>query len=210
MNPWTSQERRLFGKLSTAEKIQTYLDSIKYNTDSITRSPRAVMQKRRAHCFDGALFAAAAFEAQGEAPLVMYMESSPDDDDHVLAVFRRFNCWGAVAKSNYTTCRYRDPVYRTLRELAMSYFDGYFNLSGRKTLRAYSQPFNLKRLKDVEWRTTMEDLDFLDRRIKKTREHRLISRVQERLLVRADDRLFRGATLGLDPKGAFKVRGSRL
>jgi len=197
-------------RLSSPQKIQRFLDEIRYNTDDITRSPRQVLRLKKAHCFDGALFAAAALERLGDPPLVLYMESSLEDDDHVLAIFRRRGCWGAVAKSNYATCRWRDPVYRTPRELVMSYFDGYFNLAGTKTLRAFYQPFDLRRIKDLEWRFTDQDLDDLDARLKSGRRYAVISRAQERLLAPADDRLFRAATLGLDPKGAFKIKGSRL
>lgn len=207
-NSWNAAERKLLRSLSSTEKIQRYLDAIQYNTDSTTRSPREVMRVGRAHCFDGALFAAAALEFHNERPLVMYVESSADDDDHVLAIFKRYGCWGAIAKSNYTGCRYRDPVYRGPRELVMSYFDSYFNLAAKKTLRGYSLPLDLRKVKDVDWRFSSGDLDFLDRRIKKTREYKVINKRQEALLVKADARLFKAGTIGLKKRGAYKVQGA--
>jgi hypothetical protein len=209
-NNWSTAERKLLRKLSTPEKIQTYLDSLSYNTDDFTRSAREVMRTGKAHCFDGAVMAAAALEANGERPLVLWMEASHDDDDHLLALYRRLGCWGAAAQSNFTGLRYRDPVYRTLRELVMSYFDAYFNLAGRKTLRAYYLPVDLRGVAGYDWRFSSQDIDHMDRQLKRSRRHRVISRRQEALLAPVDDRNFRADTLGLDPRAAHKVRGSRL
>ena len=210
MTAWTRAELKVFAKLSAPFKIQLFLDSLRYNLDEITRSPREVIRKRRAHCFDGAMFAAAALERIGFPPLILDLRANEDDDDHVLAVFRQSGLWGAIGKSNYTSCRYRDPAFRTLRELSMSYFVDYFNLAGRKTLREYSVTFDLRRVRDIEWRTTGEDLDPLGMRLDSVRHFRLIPRAAERNLSPADDRSFKAETLGLDPRGAFKVRGSKL
>ncbi len=124
--PWTKKELKTLRALKTPQDIQRYLDSLAYNHHDECRSPRYVMRNRRAHCFDGALFAAAALRVQGHPPLLVDLRAV-NDDDHVLAVFSKGRCWGAIAKSNFTTIQYREPVYRTLRELAMSYFDLYFN-----------------------------------------------------------------------------------
>ena len=207
---WSASERRLFKRLSSPFKIQLYIESLKYNTDGFTRSPREVMRLGRAHCFCGAFFGAAALEQLGYPPLVVDLRANHEDDDHVLAVFRRRGCWGAVAKSNYTGCRFREPVYRTLRELAMSYFNVYFNLAGKKTLREYSLPFDLRKLKDVNWRFTREDLSPLGARLDRVRHFRLLDRRAEKELSPADDRLYRAETLGLDPRGALPVKGARI
>lgn len=207
---WNSAELRIFKRLSTPPKIQHYLDALPYNIDPIARSPRQVLRHKRAHCFDGALFVAAALEVQGYPPLLMDLRATDEDDDHVLAIYQEQGHYGAIAKSNYTGCRYRDPVYRTLRELAMSYFNIYFNLAGKKTLREYSSLFDLRNISDFDWRFTSEDVDTLGFRLDRIRHYRLISRKQERLLIAADDRLFRAETLGLDPRGAHKVKNSRL
>ncbi|MBN2420426.1 MAG: hypothetical protein JXL81_13640 [Deltaproteobacteria bacterium] len=113
--------------------IQEFLDEIDYNPDYASRSPRWVIRKRSAHCFEGALFAAAALEFIGYIPLIVDMKAY-NDDDHVIAVFRENGHWGAVAKSNFTSLRYREPVYRSLREMIMTYFDFFFNTKGEKSL----------------------------------------------------------------------------
>ena len=168
------------------------------------------MRANSAHCFDGALFAAAALEQLGFPPLVMDLQSSREDDDHILAVFQKRGHWGAIAKSNYTGCRYRDPVYRTLRELCMSYFDVYFNLAGKKTLRSYSRPFDLRQIKDVSWRTALSNLDFLGERLDRTQHFNLLFQDLVPELTVVDERSYRAAVLGLDVRGAHPVKGSRL
>ncbi len=140
-------EFRLLRSLSTPHKIQKYLDELAYNKErggETCRSPRRVIRDRTAHCFEGALLAAAALRVQGRPPWILDLESVRDDD-HVIAIYRDYECWGAIAKSNYSGLRFREPVYRSLRELVMSYFEDYFNLAGEKTLRAYSRPINLSR-----------------------------------------------------------------
>jgi hypothetical protein len=122
-------------------------------------SPRRVLRERTAHCLEGAIFAAAALRVLGFPPLLLDLEAV-QDTDHVLAVFRIGRRWGAIAKSNFAGLRYREPVYRDLRELVMSYFDGYMNLRGERTLRAYSAPVNLARFDRQRpgWMTTTGDL----------------------------------------------------
>lgn len=145
---WNARERLVLGRLTTPEKIQRFLDcEVAYNVEpggATCRSPRLVLRDRTAHCMEGALFAAAALAFHGFPPLVVDLEAVRDDD-HVLAVFKQHGSWGAIAKSNYAGLRFREPVYRTLRELVMSYFEHYFNPRGEKTLRRYSRPVNLNR-----------------------------------------------------------------
>ncbi len=210
MSCWNVSERRIFSKLTTPYKVQLYLDALPYNIEELTRSPREMLRAGSAHCFDGALFAAAALAELGYPPLIVDLRSNGKDSDHILAVFQESGCWGAVAKSNFTGCRYRDPVFRSLRELVMSYFYIYFNLAGEKTLREYSQTFDLRKLKDVPWRTTSENLDPLSARLNAVRHFWLINKRQEKHLAPIDDRTFRGETLGLDPRGAHKVKNSKL
>ncbi len=153
-------EFRLIRSLATPHKIQKYLDGLPYNKErdgETCRSPRRVIRHGTAHCFEGALFAAAALRLQGRRPLILDLESVRDDD-HVIAVYRDYECWGAIGKSNYSGLRFREPVYRSLRELAMSYFEHYYNLDGEKTLRAYSRPVNLQRFDRIEWMTAEQDL----------------------------------------------------
>lgn len=152
---------KLLRKLSTPEKIQRCLDDLPYNKEKsgeTCRSPRLVIEYNTAHCFEGALFAAAALRANGYPPLILDL-TAVRDDDHVIAVYRTEDCWGAIAKSNYAGLRFRSPVYRTLRELALSYFEHYYNLKGEKTLRGYStRPVNLSRFDRIQWMTSAEPL----------------------------------------------------
>ncbi len=156
-------EIRELRRLSTPERVQRFLDDLPYNheTDPHTCfSPRLVLRHRRAHCMEGALLAAAAFRLAGRPPLLVDL-AAVRDDDHVLAIFREGRGWGAVAKSNYAGLRYRDPVYRSLRELVMSYFPHYYNPEGEKTLRGYSRPVNLARFDPRGWMASEEEVWYI-------------------------------------------------
>lgn len=150
------------------------------------------MRDRTAHCFEGALFAAAALRTNGRPPLILDLESVRDDD-HVIAVYRDYNCWGAIAKSNYSGLRFREPVYRSLREMVMSFFEHYYNLNGEKTLRAYSRPINLKRFDRLAWMTTEDDLWVIPSYLT-TISHREILTTHKRM--RMDERLFQAGIVG--------------
>jgi hypothetical protein len=157
----TKEERATLRRLSSPEKIQSFLDhELGYNKEregETCRSPRRVLRDRIAHCMEGALFAAAALRCHGHPPLIVDLVAVRDDD-HILAVFKEYGHWGAIAKSNYAGLRFREPVYRDLRELAMSYFEHYYNPAGEKTLRAYSRPVNLSRFDPIGWMTAEADL----------------------------------------------------
>ncbi|MEA2636075.1 MAG: hypothetical protein QOJ33_432 [Chloroflexota bacterium] len=157
----TASELAVFRRrLDTPAKIQRFLDEIPYNTESdreTFRSPRRVLADRTANCIEGAVLAAAALRVQGDPPLIMDL-TAVRDEDHVIAVVRRRGLWGAIATSKFTGLRYREPVYRTLRELAMSYFEQYFNLAGERTLRGYGRPVNLARFDRLHWMTSEDDL----------------------------------------------------
>jgi hypothetical protein len=160
METLTPTETRLLRKLSTPWKIQKFLDDLPYNKEpngETCRSPRRTMRDETAHCFEAALLAAAALRVNGHPPLILDLESVRDDD-HVIAVYRLEGCWGSIAKSNYAGLRFREPVYRSLRELVMSYFEHYYNLRGEKTLRAFSRPVNLRRFDRMNWMTSEEDV----------------------------------------------------
>ena len=133
---WKKTELAVLKKLDRPIEIQRWLNRIAYDPEYATSSPRPVMRDRKANCFEGALFAAAALRELGHRPLLVDIRSW-NDDDHVIAVFRERGRWGAVAKSNFTVLRFREPVYRSVRELVMSYFDVYFNAIGQKTMRSY-------------------------------------------------------------------------
>jgi len=157
----TAAELAVFRRrLDTPAKIQRFLDTIPYNIEAdgeTFRSPRRVLKDRTANCIEGAVLAAAALRVQGEPPLIMDL-AAVRDEDHVIAVFRRGGRWGAIGTSKFTGLRYREPVYRTLRELAMSYFEQYFNLAGERTLRGHGRPVNLARFDGLHWMTSQEDL----------------------------------------------------
>ena len=157
----TARELATFRRrLDTPSKIQQFLDEIPYNleTDGDTfRSPRRVLRDRTANCIEGAVLAAAALRVQGDPPLIMDL-TAVRDEDHVIAVFRRRRLWGAIGTSKFTGLRYREPVYRTLRELAMSFFEHYYNLAGERTLRGHGRPVNLAIFDRLHWMTSGEDL----------------------------------------------------
>lgn len=157
LSGFSRSERLLFRRLDTAKKIQDFLNAMPINREpegDTCLSPRSVLRERRAHCIEGAMLAAAIFRHHGQPPLIVDMEATRDDADHVIAVFRRQGHWGAVSKTNHPVLRYREPVYRTIRELIMSYFHEYTPVGGdRKTLRTYSRPVDLSRFDRIGWMT---------------------------------------------------------
>ncbi|HEY4516461.1 MAG TPA: hypothetical protein VJG64_00795 [Candidatus Paceibacterota bacterium] len=157
----TPPERRAFQKLSTPQKIQDFLDDLPINFELLGEtymSPRRVLRERTAHCFEGALFAAAALAYHGKKPLLLDLKSIDADQDHVVAPFKEAGRWGAISKTNHAILRYRDPIYLSVRELAMSFVNEYIMDDGRKSMRSYSAPFSLSRYPPDEWITREEDL----------------------------------------------------
>jgi len=197
---FTPAEFAVFRRLGTPEKIQRFLDfDLAYNKEPnglTCRSPRRVLRDRTAHCMEGALFGAAALRMLGHPPLLLDLEAV-HDDDHVLAIYRSRGHWGAVAKSNYSGLRYREPVYRTLRELALSYFEHYYNLKRQKTLRRYSRPVNLRRFDRIDWMTAEEDVWTIPEYLTTISHTSLLPKRFERMLGRVDDRLFAAGLVGL-------------
>ena len=204
-SPWNPDERALLAALDAPIDVQHWLNSIAYDARPGTASPRRVMRERKANCFEGALFAAAALRFRGRPPLVVNMRSW-NDDDHVLAVFKHNGAWGCVAKSNYTVLRFREPIYRTIRELMLSYFDVYFNPIGQKTLRGYSVPFDLSRFDAEGWMTTEEDISPIGDALDRARHFPMLTPVQTRELQSVDPDLVRAGLLGAKPAGLFKPK----
>ena len=202
MNKTTTTALRLPRGLRTPDAIQRFLDDLLYNKEKggeTARSPRRVLETREAHCFEGALLAAAALRRLGYPPLVVQLRSTVRDDDHVLAVFRErrgAGCWGAVAKSNYSGLRFRSPVYRSLRELVMSYFDAYYNLEGEKSLRAFGRPVDLARFDRRGWETAEENLWDVSAYLATRRFTPLLTRAQVRALTSMDRRLYDAGLVG--------------
>jgi len=192
---FTPAELRKLRSLKDPYGIQRYLDDLPYHLADTAWSPRRVLREGTAHCMEGAIFAAAALRANGHPPLIVDFEAE-HDTDHVLAVYRVKGHWGAVAKSNYTGCRYREPVYRSLRELAMSYFNIYFNLRRERTLRTFSRPVNLARFDDRQWMTTEEPIWFIVYHLLEIHHYKLLPPGMAKRLHRVDERTFQAETLG--------------
>jgi hypothetical protein len=200
---WTTEEKEFLNGFNDPWSIQVFLDSIDYNPSYECRSPRWVIRKRSAHCFEGALFAAAVLDFLGYKPLIVDMKAF-NDDDHVISVFREDGYWGAVAKSNFTSLRFREPVYRSLRELIMSYFDFFFNLNGDKSLRSYSLPFDLTLFNKRNWATTDEDLEYIGDKIESLYHFPVVSEKMIKKLNIASDSMLMAGLLGSNEDGLFK------
>ena len=200
---WTREEISFFKTIDNPDKIQKFLDSIEYNPGYECRSPRWVIKKRSAHCFEGALLAAAALQFIGYKPLIVDM-LAVNDDDHVIAVFKQNEHWGAVAKSNFTSLKFREPVYRSLRELIMSYFDFFFNINGEKSLRSYSLPLNLTIFESRNWATTDEDLEYIGEKIESLHHFPVANINMLDKLYKASESMLKAGLLGSNESGLFK------
>ena len=196
---FTPSERRALRSLNTPEKIQGFLDKIPYHLADTAWSPRRVLRERTAHCLEGAVFAAAALQLNGHLPLILDLEAD-NDTDHVIAVYRQAGAWGAIASSNYSTCRFRSPVYRTLRELALSYFEGYFNPRGQRSLRTFSRPVNLSRFDVIGWRITEKPIWFIAEHLCDIPHRPLLKPGLEKNLSRVDARTFASEMVGHQKK----------
>src|SRR5436309_15992145 len=192
---FTKPELRTLHALKTPVGVQTFLDDLPYNLSYTARSPRKVLRDRTASCLEGGIFGAAALRVLGLPPLIFYLEAD-QDTDHVVAIFKARGHWGAVAKSNFTGCRYREPVYRTLRELAMSYFNIYFNLRFERTLRRYSRPVNLARFDHLNWMTSDKPIWFIAEHLCEIPHTRLFPIALAKNLTRVDPRTIRGEMVG--------------
>jgi transglutaminase superfamily protein len=193
-------ERRLLRPLTTPARIQRFLDDeIAYNQEphgATCYSPRTVLRRRAAHCMEGAVLAALALRRLGHPALLLDFEAVRDSD-HVLAVYRVNGRWGAVAKSDYAGLRSREPVYATIRELAMSYFEHYYNPAGEKTLRAFSRPVNLARFdRSLRWMTTLDEIWPIPSYLCEIPHTQILAKPMERTLARTDTRLYEAGRVG--------------
>jgi hypothetical protein len=200
---WSIEEIDFLKGFDSPWSIQVFLDSIEYNPNYECRSPRWVIKKRSAHCFEGALFAAAVLDFIGYRPLIVDMRAY-NDDDHVIAVIREEGYWGAVAKSNFTSLRFREPIYHSLRELIMSYFDFFFNINGYKSLRSYSIPFDLTAFNHRNWATTDEDLEYIGDKIESLHHYPVVSAKMIKKLNIASESMIKAGLLGSNEDGLFK------
>jgi hypothetical protein len=190
---FTARELRTLWALRTPAGIQKFIDGMQYHLAGTAWSPRLVLRERTCHCLEGAIFAAAALRVIGFPPLLLDFEAV-NDTDHVIAVFQIDGHWGALAQSNYSGCRYREPVYRSLRELAMSYFEDYFNLRCERTMRTYSKPVNLARFDSRNWMTTEKPIWFIPEYLVDIPHTRLLTPRMIKRLARVDARS-KGAAL---------------
>lgn len=178
---FAEEEMEIFRKLDTPQKIQDFLDNMPINFEEsgdTCKSPRLVLRSQSAHCIEGAMLAATALRMQGFKPLVVDMTAASFDQDHVIAVFKRDGFWGAISKTNHAVLRYREPVYRSIRELVMSFFHEYFDDYGRRTLRSYSMPVNLARFDAQGWMTSEKDVWYIPLYLSKVRHIPIVSRSQ--------------------------------
>ncbi len=194
-NGFSPSELRKLRSLKHPYGIQKFLDDAPYHLADTAWSPRRVLAEQTAHCLEGAIFAAAALRANGYPPLLLDFEAEKDTD-HVIAIFRQNGCWGAVAKSNFAGCRWREPVHRTLRELALSYFNAYFNLRRERSLRRFSVPVNLKRFDRQNWMTTDQPVWFIVYHLFEIKHYPLITSGMAKRLHRVDERLFQAECYG--------------
>lgn len=205
MPPWlkdTHGGKPMLPKFTDPKSIQDYLDGLAYNITDRTLCPRDVVRERMAHCMDGAVFAAAALETIGHPPRLVDLRAV-DDDDHVIAVYKEQGLWGAVAKSNTTSLRFRAPVYRSIRELALSYFAVYFNTAGKPSLYEYSRPFSLR--KYGRKYLVAADIAFIGADLDATVHYPIVSRKRLKSLPIAPPYLIDACFAGANPAGLYKT-----
>jgi hypothetical protein len=189
--------------LDSPAAIQAFLDGIPYSADPFYRCPARVLRDRKAHCFDGALFAAAALRPLGFPPIIV--DLLPErDDDHILAIYKIEGFWGAIAKSNFAGLRFREPVYANLRELVMSYFEVFYNVDREKTLRGYTVPLNLKPFDRRRWMTCDEPLEAIAARLDEIRKVSVLTPAMVARLSPMDSRSYEAGMLGSLPEGLYK------
>ncbi len=206
----TAAQRRTIAKLRSPARIQAFLDELAYNPGNEGYfCPASVLRERRAHCYEGAVLAAAMLRRIGFPPLLLNMFPEPGtDDEHLLAVFRQHGVWGAVAKSNLVGLRFREPVYRTLRELVMSYFEPYYNVARKKTLRSYARPLDLSAFDCHRWQSCDAAMERIAQRLDALRRIELLSPPMAVALSPIDERSYQAGLRGSDPAGLFVPSGS--
>ncbi len=199
---WTARERRILSALPTPAHIQAFLDELEYDPKGGAKSPRAVLRSGSAQCYSGALFAAAALREIGHAPRIMWMDAV-SDDGHCIAVYERGGMWGSVAKSNFTTLRSREPVYPYFA-LGLSYFDGFYNIFGKRTMRAFTEPIDLERFESRGWRFSNGRLLYIDRAIDDAPRAWKLPRRRVKDVSPVSEQLREAGLLGSRPEGLWR------
>ena len=213
LDPWirkfdeqlSPSERQLLSGLDSPFAIQSFLNTIPYSEDKFYRCPLHLLRDRKGHCFDGALFAAMALRRLDQPALILELIPNERDDDHIIALFKQHTGWGAVAQSNFSGLRFREPVYRSLRELVMSYFEDHFNSAGEKTLRGYRGPVHLQTFDRLNWMSSDLGMESLAVGMERYRIQPLLSEEMAAGLTLADERSINAGLLGANPEGLFKV-----
>ncbi len=200
----TISEKKRMDSLDSPYKIQLFLNAIPYSEDDFYRSPLRLLRDKKGHCFDGALFAAMALSRIGFPPVIMELIPNGRDDDHIIALYKKNGCWGAVAQSNFTGIRFREPVYRSLRELAMSFFEQLFNSNGEKTMIGYRNPINLHQFDHLHWMTRDDGLNALSQSMDRYKIHPVITPRMAAILSPVDERSKKAGLMGANPAGLFK------
>ncbi len=201
----TPSEQSEWESLNSPIAIQNFLDNLPYVGEERNRSPLNVLRDRQCHCLDGGLLAALALSRLGYPPMLMdLVPEAGKDDDHVLAVFRVNGCFGAIAKSNFVGLRFREPVYRSLRELAMSYFEVFYNINGEKTLRGYTRPMNLNRFQHLDWAVNEEHVAIVVNHFYARKSIPLLSPESIALLSPVDRRSYEAGMLGTNFEGLYR------
>ncbi len=200
----SDEDRRLFTGLDTPYRIQQFLDSLPYVGEELNRTPLQILKDRQCYCQDGAIFAALALSQSGFSPHLVDLVPDPAlDEDHTLAIYKVNRCYGAIAKSNFAGLRFREPVYRSLRELAMSYFEGFYNINGEKTLRRYTIPLDLSQFDRFDWPTQPAGIDKIITRFCKRKSLPLIDPQTVSQLSRVDRRSYEAGMLGGQFDGVY-------
>ena len=202
---FSREQRSVLRRLDSPLKIQAYLDLLRYPADDFNRSPLRVMVDQKANCFDGALFAAFALSRLGHPPRIVDIFAD-NDDDHLLAPFKVRGAWGAVAKSNYVGLRFRDPVYRSLRELVMSYFEPFYNTLGEKSLRSYTRPISLRQFDRLGWVTQETALGVMAEHTEQVTRIPVLTTAMVRDLSPVDARSYKAGRLGVEEEGLFQPK----
>lgn len=188
MLSFTQQEKSLLKKLNTPAKVQDFLNSLPFNFEKngeTIKSPIRVLRRRSAHCLEGALLGAFILSLHGFTPYLIHLKTTKDDDDHVIAPFKKGELWGVLSKTNHTVLRYREPIYKNIRELAMSYFHEYFLPNGQKTLRQYSALLNLNTL-NRDWAIEEKDLWYVDNKLDKIKHYNIVPKSYIKKLRKVD------------------------
>jgi hypothetical protein len=199
---WSKKDLSVIRSLTTPAAVQRFLDSIPYSTDKFYRCPKAVARDRTAHCFDGAVFAAAMLRRIGHAPLIVDMQAVRDDD-HVIAIFKRNGKFGAVAKSNFVGLRFREPIHRDIRELVMTYFPSFYNMNGEYSLRQFTVPLDLSLYDRLHWEFVDEPMEEIGLKLSYIPVTKLMTPAEIRSLQKVDRRTFKAGMIGAIKKGIY-------